>query len=233
MLWGEFDEDDAKALIATWAFEERMESPYDVVADMSRLSFMTPGAFEAIRAHVHSRLLELGSRIRRHAMVHPPGFSGALIAGFYPVLGPRFEHRSFAEAREAFAWALGDPRDELRRELEALVPAALPDDVGRVRALLRAAGEDELTLAEVARRLGRSPRSLQRALAHAETSFRREQARIRIERARQLLEDTELKVEAVARAVGMRSPSSFVATFRSLTGATPTEYRRARSDARH
>jgi transcriptional regulator GlxA family with amidase domain len=101
------------------------------------------------------------------------------------------------------------------------------DELERVRSIVRASLHEELTLADVARRVGRSARSIQRGLAHAGTSFRSETTRLRIERARELPELGELKVEAVARAVGIRSASSFVAAFRALTGTTPTVYRRA------
>lgn len=48
---------------------------------------------------------------------------------------------------------------------------------------------------------------------------------LRIERARQLLAQPTLSVTDVALAVGYETPSSFSASFRKLTGVTPSEYR--------
>jgi AraC family transcriptional regulator len=50
---------------------------------------------------------------------------------------------------------------------------------------------------------------------------------LRIERARQLLSHPELKITDVALAVGYETPSSFAASFRKLTGITPTAFRLA------
>ncbi|MBO9715798.1 MAG: helix-turn-helix transcriptional regulator [Pseudoxanthomonas sp.] len=51
--------------------------------------------------------------------------------------------------------------------------------------------------------------------------------RLRIERAQQLLADLQLPITHVALAVGYETPSSFAASFRKVTGATPTAYRRS------
>ena len=48
---------------------------------------------------------------------------------------------------------------------------------------------------------------------------------LRIERARQLLAQPELPVTAIALAVGYETPSSFTASFRKVTGVTPTAFR--------
>lgn len=48
---------------------------------------------------------------------------------------------------------------------------------------------------------------------------------LRVERARQLLSDPKLPITDIALAVGYETPSSFAASFRKVTGATPTAYR--------
>jgi AraC family transcriptional regulator len=50
----------------------------------------------------------------------------------------------------------------------------------------------------------------------------------RIEQARKLLSEPYLSVTDVGMAVGYGTPSAFTASFRKLTGVTPTEYRRTR-----
>jgi AraC family transcriptional regulator len=42
-----------------------------------------------------------------------------------------------------------------------------------------------------------------------------------------MLATTDLPVTAVALAVGYQTPSSFAASFRKLTGTTPTVFRKA------
>lgn len=235
LVWGDYDAREAEAVAAAWDYEAHFDVPYDAVVDMSELTFVEPRAFAVIERDMRRRLPVLARRIRRQALVRPQGILGAVAAGFYPMLAPSFAWRVFARRDEAYRWAFGDEGAALHAQLDAILSAARSpaDDLSRVRGVLREALEEDLTLAVVARRIGRSVRSLQRTLAEAGTSFRAETARLRVERARELLERSELKVEAIARAVGMRSPSSFVATFRALTGATPTEYRRSRAETRH
>lgn len=48
----------------------------------------------------------------------------------------------------------------------------------------------------------------------------------RIERARELLRDPALRVTDIALAVGYSTPSAFSASFRKVTGMTPTDFRR-------
>ncbi len=50
--------------------------------------------------------------------------------------------------------------------------------------------------------------------------------RLRMERAQQLLADPALPITHIALAVGYETPSSFAASFRKVTGTTPTAYRR-------
>jgi AraC-like DNA-binding protein len=115
--------------------------------------------------------------------------------------------------------------------VDALAARGEGDLVPRLRALL----VRDLAAASVptaARALGVSPRSLQRHLAAAGTSFRRELRRARIEAARELLAGTRATVESVARSVGCESPSSFIRMFRSITGETPATFR-ARAGSPH
>ncbi len=231
VVWGDFDLEDARAITTGWDYEARLDTPYGAVVDLARLAHVELRAFAAIEADMRRRLPVLARRIRRQALVRPAGWVGSMVSGFYPVLAPTFRWRVFTRADEAYAWALGSEGPRLAREVDAIVREACADDeLARVRAVVREAIDRELTLVEVAKRVGRSARSVQRALAAAGTSFRAEASRLRVERARELLEGTELKIELVARAVGVRSPTSFVAMFRAATGTSPSAYRSARND---
>jgi AraC family transcriptional regulator, transcriptional activator of pobA len=85
-----------------------------------------------------------------------------------------------------------------------------------------------ISLADVARSVGRSP-------AHLATTVKRHTGRTvvawithgRMAVARQLLLSTEEGVEAVAEAVGFASPSHFHRTFRRLHGVPPGSWRQA------
>ena len=56
-------------------------------------------------------------------------------------------------------------------------------------------------------------------------TFRAEMKRLRMEKARHLLEDTNLKITAIASQVGLRDTTRFIAEFRRETGQTPGVYR--------
>lgn len=51
--------------------------------------------------------------------------------------------------------------------------------------------------------------------------------RARVDRARELLEETELGVDAISGLVGLGTPTNLRRHFRSVLGTTPSEYRRA------
>jgi len=49
--------------------------------------------------------------------------------------------------------------------------------------------------------------------------------KVRIEKAKQLLEDTNDPVKSIAAAMGFKRPSHFIFTFKEFTSLTPVEYR--------
>jgi transcriptional regulator GlxA family with amidase domain len=80
---------------------------------------------------------------------------------------------------------------------------------------------------EMARRSGLSSRTFKRrftaATGHTPIGYVQ---RIRVERAKRLLETTATPVEEVSWAVGYEDPASFRRLFKRLTGVTPGDYRR-------
>lgn len=86
---------------------------------------------------------------------------------------------------------------------------------------------DDIGLADLAAVVGLSRfhfcTAFRRATGHTPHEW---MVRMRMERARELLADTCLRITDIALAVGYESPSSFAASFRKSVGATPTEYRR-------
>ncbi|MFG1290017.1 AraC family transcriptional regulator ligand-binding domain-containing protein [Xanthobacter versatilis] len=110
--------------------------------------------------------------------------------------------------------------DAVWRDDEALLGAVL-------RLVEGAALSGALGLADTARSLGISPRSLQRRLAGLGTSFEACVDEWRHRQARRYLMDAELPVGSIGRALGYSHPAHFVRAFRRWEGHTPLSFRRA------
>ena len=87
------------------------------------------------------------------------------------------------------------------------------------------------SLALVARRLGLSPRSLQRRLDEAGTSFAEILDTAREERAKVFLRAGDVSIAEVSWLLGFAEQSAFTRAFRRWTGRAPTEWRRERGKA--
>ena len=75
--------------------------------------------------------------------------------------------------------------------------------------------------------LGLSPRTLQRRLEQEGSSFAQVIERVRMEKAKALIESGEMKMIDVSMALGYENAPSFTRAFRRWTGISPREYRRA------
>jgi len=114
------------------------------------------------------------------------------------------------------------------RQPERRVPRWLDEAVELVHEEFTTA----LTVREIAERVGASP-------VHLARTFRRLRGesigelvrRLRVERARQRLEDSASALAAVALEAGFADQSHFTRTFRRATGFTPREYRRLHTRA--
>ncbi len=112
-----------------------------------------------------------------------------------------------------------------RRSTDTLV---IPH-AGAARALsfLRRHFQERITLKDVAADLRVTLRSIQDAFkTHVGRSLHGELDRLRVERAKDRLQDASLKLEAVAIACGFSNPRHFRRTFLRETGLTPQQYRR-------
>jgi AraC-like DNA-binding protein len=117
--------------------------------------------------------------------------------------------------------------DELLAHLPAEARAA--DRARREIGLLLAQGEPRV--ADVAKRLGLSERTLHRRLQEENTSFAALIDESRRDRAVLLLEDRRLSASEIAFLVGYSEPAPFFRAFRRWTGASPQEYRRRNAAA--
>ncbi|MDQ4072173.1 MAG: helix-turn-helix transcriptional regulator, partial [Actinomycetota bacterium] len=92
--------------------------------------------------------------------------------------------------------------------------------------LMRAEYRRALTLEDVARRIATSPRQLQRAFEEAGAPpFAQCLTSVRMERAAELLRETDWPVIDVATAVGYSRHSAFTKAFRRRHGVAPSVMR--------
>jgi AraC-like DNA-binding protein len=93
---------------------------------------------------------------------------------------------------------------------------------------------DDLELDEIARRVASSRRQLQRVFSEVgRTTFRAYLARVRMNRAAEMLATSGATVREVAARVGYRQPAQFAKAFRRHVGEAPAAYRAARMSARN
>jgi AraC-like DNA-binding protein len=93
------------------------------------------------------------------------------------------------------------------------------------RMMLREAEDSRPTLDQLAGFVNISPRTLARYLEAENISFRDLSLEVRTERARQLLADRMTSVTQVAYRLGYSDVASFVRSFKTQTGRTPTSFR--------
>lgn len=226
VLWGHCADDDAADMKQLWiALASRIAAPYDFVLDLRELDSVSSGAFVLVREFAMTS--KPGLR-RMAVMVGEHTTGGVIQVGLYVLRPPRFAWSSCRSYGEAAAWlerpdgatALGAvERRAGEREIETT-------PLSRLRALLSRAPDTSMDA--VARDLGLSTRSLQRALADWGTTFSDERDRSRVLHAQDLLRDPDAKLDAVAAAVGCGDRRSLNRLFRRVTGESPAEFRRRR-----
>jgi AraC-like DNA-binding protein len=106
---------------------------------------------------------------------------------------------------------------DFQASLEQLIVALMPDGGPSIR-----------VAAEVA---GLSPRTLQRRLAKAGTSYSELVADVRLRMAKQWLAGSSMSIAEIAASLGYREASNFARGFRSRTGLSPTAYREIATQA--
>jgi AraC-like DNA-binding protein len=182
-------------------------------------------AFGKLLSYLSARQHAWGPNIGRQAILHPGGFVGVVVAGALSVARPPHPFACFEESAAAFAWC-GVP--DLHEAVAALRASAseTPEIVRSVRALLRERGL--VGTADAARALGLSQRTFQRRLEQAGSSLRVERDHHLSQEIEHLLDGTDLDLDAIAAAVGLRSASHLVTHFRSTHGVTPGAWRAER-----
>jgi AraC family carnitine catabolism transcriptional activator len=118
------------------------------------------------------------------------------------------------------------PADAAQRMAPAVRLAVRNADVLRVVALMEGNLDARLSSAELAQAAGLTVRGMERAFdRHVGVSPQRHYRRLRLERARALLETGDLRVLEVALATGFDSASALARHFRAAFGVTPSALR--------
>ena len=197
----------------------------DLVLDGRGIEGVDPEAFAHLLSWLGAQRADLVARIRLQYGVINDGMIGVLLAGILPVLGETHVFRVVRDARDAFR-ALSAHGDAICDELEGLVAQArdVPRELRELRDLLRS-GSRGATIERAATSLRVSVRSLQRALAESDTTFRDEVRDARFEEARALLVSGDEKISTIARRMGV-SENALTQLVRHKTGVTPAELRK-------
>jgi AraC-like DNA-binding protein len=99
----------------------------------------------------------------------------------------------------------------------------------RAVAFMREHSGEPLTLSQVARAAGFAPDYFSRLFSRTEgTTFERYLQKLRVEKAKHMLTETDLAIEGVSRLSGFSDRAYFHRVFKANTGVTPAQFREAR-----
>ena len=225
-VWGGPTKSDLERLV-TLLHRELADDvvPHASLIDARYLVSVEPRAFGVLAKYLRANFALFTTRVTRLALVRPSGVLGATVAGFYQVAGAPYPVRVFDELSAATSW-LRAP--SLARELDAAVTTASTLSPALLALRTWLDGHlDDASLARAAKAVARAPRSLQRDLDAAGTSFQRELDAARIRLAQRLLVESDSSLTEIAYDVGCASPQHFSTLFRRVMGMTPTEFRRS------
>lgn len=232
VLWGRPEPEHIALLVTSLGLElGRAASPHGSIVDASRLDSVDVAAFSLLDRYVREHQDALAKQVTRLALVRPEGMTGAVVAGFFEVLPRPYPVGLFASSHEALTWLelAGADTDTLVSSIGALHAAATGRaPVVTALATVLDARLGDITVADAARALGLSERTLQRRLRSAHTTFLDELNYARLRAAKRLLLDSDTPVTTIALEVGCATPQHFSTLFRRLTGQTPSDWRRER-----
>ena len=230
-LWGTPTQTDLARIVPLLRLELGREAePHASLIDARRLESSDPRAFAVLSKYLRANFDAFRRQVTRLALVRPPGVLGATVAGFYQVAGAPYPVRVFDDLPAACTW-LRAPG--LAAQLDAAVA-----DTSHISPLVMAlrrwldAHLDDASLARAAKAVSRAPRSLQRDLEAAGTSFHGEVDAARVRLAKRLLVETDSPLTEIAYDVGCASPQHFSTLFRRVTSMAPSDFRSAQSGTR-
>lgn len=226
--FGAFDSADHPSLARVFPLPgpPTLAERFDIVHDLGGIESFDQRTFAFFDRFLPATVDYLVERTRRLAVVRPDGLMGAAVAGMYHEwVQPRLDARLFDDRGAALDWLGLSPDSPGRSDLESLCARLGPPPFLRhVRAAI-ATDMRGATLTSVAGALGVTPRTLQRQLAAARSSFRDELVRARIHAAEEMLLDGDDKIECIASEVGFQSTAAFTTMFQRLEGEAPSAFR--------
>lgn len=226
IMWGRPREDDVAAMIPFFEIGADVRfAGHASFVDGRGIEAIDVLAFRKLLAYLATRHHAWAPNIGCQAILHPGGLVGAFVAGALKVARAPHRYDCFEEAASAFSFC---GVADLESDVEALRERAMgtPEIVRRVRAALRDHGA--IGTPEIAKALGLSERTLQRRVEQAGTSVRSEREHHISLQVEQLLEGTDLDLDAIAAEVGLSSASHLVTHFRATHGSTPGAWRAGR-----
>jgi AraC-like DNA-binding protein len=227
VCWGRPTADDARAvmpMLEVYA-HPATRPPVDVILDARQVEAVDPEPLLVLFDWAGRQLDRLRAHVRLLIGVVPDGVHGITLAGTLPALGGGVPIRICREPLEAYRLARPETGAQIYETLSREVAALrnVPLLASTLRDLLRAA-RGNLSLADAAARLGRSPRSLQRELVQLGISYRDEQVAARFRAVTELLGQTDTKLAVIAAEVGL-SEAGLALLVRRATGLGPLAYR--------
>ena len=227
VLWGRPSSRDLDQMIGLVLADVVACDAHAAVGDLRRVEATDADAFQRFTRHVTTNAPMLRRKVRRIAVLRPPGLVGAIITGFLQIHPPPYPAVVFDDVAAACAW-LGSGASDAMAALDDVVESVV--GVAPLLVRLRIWLESNLAHARLeaaARALAMSGRALQRSLAELGTSFHRELEATRLRVAKQWLSQTDAAVSEIAYEIGFGSPQHLAALFRRTVGQTPTGFRRA------
>ena len=225
-LWGSQTERETRAILQIFdRYPRLMASSFDAVLDTRGVERVDPSALTQLFSWLVAHRASLASQLRQQANVIGEGPIGFLLTGLLPVARWTLPYRIHHDPVDAFRSVAGEEGLSLCAEVEAI--AERLRGVSRELRITRERLRERLdvTVGDVSRALGTSPRSLQRVLRHHGTSFHAEVVSARLHRAQALLLEGDHKVAAIAAKVSIWE-RALTQLFRTKTGLSPAEWRK-------
>ncbi len=226
--WGSPSREDCEHVMDTFD-ADLLIGPHSYFIDARRMAQQPdPVAFAAVVGRMGPQWERYRTHVTRCAIALPPGMTAAVVIGFFTLAPPPFETRFFTEPIEALRWVGATDPVWIQTTLDALQERACGASsfLLRMRAVLDG-DVAQTSIENLAQGLNMSIRTLQRHLAAAGTSYRKELSAARVRKAQRLLVGTDLKITAVALEVGCASSQHLSTLFRKSTGESPSEWRSA------
>src|SRR5688572_15337807 len=210
VLWGRPNQEHMRALVRSLVAELGDEiPPHRSLVNASRVQSADLGAFAVLNAYVREHHALLSKQVTTLTLVRPSGVEGAVVAGFFQVLDASYPVELFEAAADGLAW-LGVDR-ALASELDELVSSASgsPPIVTSLRAYL--IGHLTAGIDDAAKSLSLSPRTLQRQLKLAGTTFQQELIATRLIEAERRMLDSDAPLTSIALDCGFATLQHFSA----------------------